>query len=432
MALDPHLRAAALNLGELDKLVQHSRRRGFASANTSSGAVSLVHLPHYGVQVSALTPRVDLKGSVSNVYDYLEREAVIALGGSVDGCTIPLSGGSAATCYLDLSGRELQVVKRIKRGGPMVPIDGHDRHLLEGQWLSGLTDDARNHFPRVTVSQNADAVEARMQFVPAYTFGEMFFQRRIGHDQAKRFVTRSFAALERMLYVRKCDKSLDETYTDKIRRRRIGYARASRDSDSVERAFTHPCRINGELCRPLDQLLDIVDASRDLREVLRTPEPRICHGDFIPEDVLFLQPSCEPAFIDPNPLNTDPLLDLSKLTMACAISYDCAVRDEVYVNYETLRELNTCAIGVNAPYADIAERMQDLGKWIVRNARNLVSADVLPSSRLRPEYIELLAGLHALAIPEFHAAVHDRTLRANYFLRSGQLVLERALVKMGR
>lgn len=432
MALDPHLRAAALNSGELEKLVQDSRRRGFASANTRSGAVSLVHLPHYGLQVSAPTPRIDLKSSISNVYDYLEREAVIALGASADGCTISLSGGSAATSYLDLSGRELQVVKRIKRGGPMVPIDGHDRHLLEGQWLSGLTDDARNYFPRATVSQNADTVEARMQFVPAYTFGEMFFQRRIGHDQAIRFLTQSFAALERLLYFRKCDKSLDETYTEKIRRRRIGYARASRDFDSVERAFTHHCRINGELCRPLDQLLDIVDASRDLRDVLRTPEPRVCHGDFIPEDVLYLQPSCEPAFIDPNPLNTDPLLDLSKLTMACAISYDCAVRDEVYVNYEVSREVDTCAIGVHAPYSDIAERMQDLGKWVVHNARNLVSANVLASSRLRPEYIELLAGLHAVAIPEFHAAVHERTLRANYFLRSGQLVLERALAKMGR
>jgi len=366
------------------------------------------------------------------VYDLLERTSAIAIGGVVENSTILLAGGSAATCRLDLSGRAPVVVKRVERNSPMSSIDAHDRHLREGLWMSELPDIARGYFPKLTVSQCSDAIEVRMQFVPAYTLGELIFQERLSFEHATRFLSRAFATLERLLYVQECDRAHSETYTDKIRRRQQGYEEALQTSISLAKAFTHRCRINGELCRPIGQLLDIVDASQDLRDILTTPEPRLCHGDFIPEDVLVMMPQCEPMFIDPNPLNTDPLVDFSKFVMACTIAYDCAIRDEIFVRYDRPGEFDSVTIGVNATYCNAAKRMQELGAWVLDNARNLVSVDVLPRSRLKPEYIELLASLHALAIPEFHAVVHRRISRAHYFLRSGQLGLERALKRMGR
>lgn len=427
MALDPFLLTLKQDSRELTRMTKVALERGWAIVGKGLESVTLICASQSGSKgprnISSNTKPSD------SHYDFLDSIGIVAVAGNASAGNLKLSGGSVSECLLRREETRWFVIKRTSES-KLTNLDSWDRHIFESQFLATLDIGGNTLFPSSTSKKAGEIFEATMPFIPAYTLGEIIVQRRLSKFALREKISSIFRSLETVLYCRRGERSL-ETYVDKVARRLSLLIEKSNVRQLVEVFYHLGAEINGCECRPIRELLNIAQSDPRCREILYSADPRLCHGDLIPEDTLILPGSDQFVLVDPNPQNKDPLVDLGKMAMSALVAYDLAIRDWVTCNVVMSHRLPRVQLSALDEWQSLALEQEEIGRWICDDARQLVSQNVLADHRVEPRAILLLAGLQAMAIPVFHALHHSRDDRAIYFLAKGHWLAEQALRAYG-
>lgn len=401
-----------------------ARDRGWAVVGSGAGAVTLIcankSLTNHAKQ--------NVAAHISP-YDFLMSIGLVSVAGDATNGSIKLSGGSVSECLLQREREEWFVLKRTS-GSKLTNRDTWERHVLESQFIAATHTGNDSLFPSSTSRMEAGYFEAKMPFVPAYTLGEQIVQGRLSGLTFKKTIASIFRTLEILLYSQPT-VSPQETYAEKVFRRLSLLLECQTIRDHVQLLCNRGARINGNECRSISELLYVMQSDSRCKEILNTEDPRLCHGDLIPEDILFLNGSDEFLLVDPNAQNTDPLVDLGKMAMSALVKYDLAIRDWVNCTVHKSDGGFCFQLSERTEWKELAQLYEEVGRWTCQEGRHLISRNVLPDHRIEPRAILLLSGLQAMAIPVFHALHHDNPDRALYFLAYGQLLAEQALQAFG-
>lgn len=425
MALDPQLVVTRYSAAELAAGVPaaHASKWHVLGAGGPS-ALTLVR-----VGTGALDFRSQSLGR-GTPYEFLERAGVIGVAGDISRGALRLAGGSVSTCTLFKSEESWIVEKRVMTSA-LHEIDSRQRHAAEAAWIGCLPDTARNLFPSVAYASDKASFQVRMPFIPNYTLGEQLLQGRFDSDAVKQIVASVFSQLSGALYVHKTSLQSPEYYVERVARRFTELQKHRQMEAHVHAMFTQTCIVNGKECRPVREQLNAIESAAAPLGAVRPTEFRMCHGDLIPEDVLYDSASKRTHLVDPNPQNADPLADLGKMAMSFLLRYDYAFRDWF--------SFSAGGLGNRHPEYQLGIRelaggkvdFEAVGRWVCEFASTLIERDVLPAHRVEPRAVLLMAGLQALAIPIFHAVHHGKPLRALYFMGMGKLLTESALGEYG-
>lgn len=362
-----------------------------------------------------------------SIYARLEKAGVLCIAGAAANGKVLLSGGSISACCLELGGR-LQVVKEVEHS-PLQRRDGIERHMAEAQWMAATNSDRPGLFPEVEASRSNGMLSIRSDFFPAYTLGELYAQGRLDAQAAQGLIGRAFATAASHLYGHSAAGDA-ETYVAKVRRRLHWLLQSNASPPLVAELFHRGARINGRACRPISDLLDLMESDARLAPMVRCERPRFCHGDFIPEDILYSAASDRMQFIDPNPQVRDPLADVGKMVMSCLLNYDLAIRDQVRIGVDQGRDGAVVATGEAQGWDDYIGLQKRILIWVLENSLTLVGGSTVEDHRLGVPSILLHAGLQAMALTVFHHLHHHKEQRALYFLAKGHVVTEAAVATL--
>lgn len=429
MALDPFLITLHHDSHELRHMADVAIEQGWAVVGRGTDSITLIFSSLSG---SKNFPKMEGNldgGASSSAYHLLNSFGIVAVAGDASAGNIRLSGGSVSECLLRREEHSWFVIKRTS-GSKLTKTDSWDRHILESRFIAALETNGNTFFPSSTSRRDSRIFEAKMPFIGAYTLGELLVQGRLSGLTFKEKISSIFHALESLLYCRRSTHS-QETYIDKVERRLSLLIERSRIHKNVEAFCRMGSQVNGRDCRPIRELLDTARSEPRCREILSTNDARLCHGDLIPEDILFFPESNRFVLIDPNPQNADPLIDLGKMAMSALIAYDLAIRDWVTCVIDDSVRKPRASVFAQDEWRQLDFEQQEIGHWICKEGRSLVSRDVLPDHRVESRAIMLIAGLQAMAIPVFHALHQGRDDRALYFLAKGHLLTEQAFQEYG-
>lgn len=433
MALDPFFHARTCPPEVLVAACQHTLERGFCVV-PSAGDAEITLLRSALSRRGVLTPTAPSQVA-TDPYDVLDRFGVVAVAGTPHQGAIRLTGGSVSSCQLVIEGSSAYILKQVRQSA-LPALDSVVRHRLEANWIAALQTDGPGHlFPKIQSLDDADnGLTIRSEFLGCYTLGEWLLQRSdLGAaSEDRRVVEAIFALLREDLYHRPGSRSAhSESYIEKARRRIVLVFSDSRIGQVAKSLFARGGTINGLRCRPLAVQLSALTAPQ-LDGTFNPAQRHACHGDLIPEDILVDRSGSVVAFVDPNPQNSDPLVDIGKFVMSCCTGYDLALRDWLEVVTEPIGDDTHSVTSLwSAPWCTFAARQADLGSWIANEAARLLPSAIAADARAAPEAVFVLAGLQAVCIVPFHLLHHNRPVRALHFLATGQALIERGLTGMG-
>jgi hypothetical protein len=354
----------------------------------------------------------------------LELQGVLAIAGAARDGRLFLSGGSICSTQLDL-GNPLKVIKQTHRSR-LQAADTFDRHTLELGWMLAFQNTNPHVFPTVDCSVSDQDVALELNFYPAYSLGEVFVEGATEVSEAQRIIRVILETCRASLHV-KFSVAAFENYVEKVCRRLDTIINLSADRGFYDHLNRKGAIINDTRCRPLRQLLDLCLSEPTLRSAIQCRDPRMCHGDLIPEDILYSRYYRQAKLIDPNPQISDPLADFAKLQMSFELCYDLALRDLAHV--ETVFKGDQLFVKTN-----LAEGFQgykslqgSLLEWLPAVVDQYAPHESREPERFESQPVKVMAALQALAIPIFHALQHDRPDRAKYFFSKGHEMLEKAI-----
>ena len=374
--------------------------------------------------------------AVTDMYGLLGSLGLVAAAGRSQGDSIHLTGGSVSSCDLVTLGGHAVVHKTVTRSQLPV-VDSIERHRGEADWIVALQADGCDHlFPRTRIIRDDDtAFVVESEFVGCYTLGEWFLQEHLrgksGFEEA--VIREVFGILRGELYSRdRSGGARMESYLDKMRRRLRLVLSDSTIQPIARLMFEDGAIIDNSRCRPLSEQLRALESAR-FDDLLKPAQLYECHGDLIPEDILVDGTGSVVAFVDPNPQNADPLVDLAKCVMSCCTRYDLALRDwlEVEVRQGGHGQLLAISTSWLREWRPFASRQETLGLELAKHAAEYMPPWITSTGRVTLENVLVLAGLQAICIVPFHLIHHDRPSRALHFLAAGQLLIERALLACG-
>ncbi|MHB8160608.1 MAG: hypothetical protein ACYDGS_09035 [Thermoleophilia bacterium] len=424
MALDPQMLTLRCSQHLLKTAATEACSRGWSVVKVDDSFLSLLRNP-YQKNLTNIDSFNGLFLNSRNNYETLDKLGLLAIQGDISPGDISLTGGSVCSCKLLRSGEEWQVHKRVSSSS-LGPIDTHERHLAESEYIAKLIKNGITLFP-VVQSQLCDGfLELEYDFYYSYTLGERMLQGFVTSDNIYSFVKKLFKALETNLYCHLTDTE-PELYTTKVSRRLTFLFKHESVGPFCETLYERGAVIDGLACRPIAQQLSDCMVDERTKNVLTAARSCLCHGDLIPEDIL-MNDMGDFKLIDPNPQNADPIVDLAKFAMSSLISYDLALRDWIHCNVSRSKTGQLVVdTGVPADWENFQIFQEELGTWICESASALVDPIYLPKARCDPRGIMLLAGLQAMAIPVFHVNHHIKYIRGQYFLSRGQHLVEKAL-----
>lgn len=358
---------------------------------------------------------------VNTVYGLLERLGVICIQGEAHDGKIELSGGSICRIHLDM-GTEPKVTKQVTTTD-VDSLDGRIRHQLEAHWLPTKAEEFENLFPSILHTPTKSNALYSMRFFPAYTLGEHFIHGRLDSNGGKQLIHRCFDLLARTVYRQQVDGDY-ENYHGKVFRRNRQLLEDPKLPPEMADLIEYGGMVNGTRCRPVSMLLEIVDSKREFSTILANPDPRMSHGDLIPEDILYSFSEDSICFVDPNPQISDPLADVGKMLMSFQSNYDLALRNRIKLEIEGVGNHISITTITDPIYNRYTELQEELGVWLLNSLPNLPLKDCISKDRLTPQAVRLFAGLQMIALPIFHLLHHNNKGRAMFFLAKGLQLLE--------
>jgi hypothetical protein len=420
MALDPYLSALQLRPERLIDAARLACAGGFEIVCERRLTVTLIARTADDAITSGPLPFA--QSPSASIYRQLDDLGVVAVAGDIAKGDISLTGGSICSCALSLDGARWRVKKSIA-ASLLTRLDADDRHAGEFRILSRMQSDAPLLFPPVGAAAAATQIELR--FLPYYTLGELFVQGRADSQGALSVIDHIFSALRKWLY-HEATSVQRETYLDKVTRRLDELVRKSRRGVWYERLYAYGATVNGQALPPIKDMIARIKASSAAQTALKSPTPRLCHGDLIPEDILVDAVNGGFCLLDPNPQIGDPLADLAKLVMSCEVQYDLALRDLIECRATSGRRLEI-TYAAPAFHEGYTAQQKEIAAALAQRGQALLGAELAPDERARPASIRLLAGLQAMAISLFHSVHHRKEARALYFTVKGQQLVESAL-----
>lgn len=364
-------------------------------------------------------PRINL-----GIREALELDGVLAISGAGQEGTVRLSGGSVCSTILKM-GPMAKVVKTLN-GSALQATDAVDRHSLEFSWMRDFQSSNCKVFPRVKLVGESCDFAFELDFFPAYSLGELFLDGLTNTQRSKEIVLSILNVCREDFHSRK-SKIGFENYVEKVRRRLATIVQQGPSGDFFEHLYFQGARINGRKCRPLKSLLEICETSPHLASFLNCRDPRVCHGDLIPEDILYSRYYQEMKLIDPNPQISDPLADFSKMQMSFELGYDLALRDLVLVTSEISGPTLFVDFGFKDGYEAYKSLQESMQLWLPEIVDQFVPLGSTEPDRFNAHAVRLMAALQALAIPIFHLLQHKRPERSKYFFAKGHHMLELAI-----
>lgn len=426
-------------IDQLTRAAEHSLRNGdrsdacLARVGSETGDTGLaLYLPAMSAE-RIVSVRERLRARLGNPYEILDSEGILLIS-SVQhrGAGLVLSGGSYCDVMLVDQGGRAIVRKSISKIVSPNDNDGLHRHKNEAQWLK-TAHQFCDLFPKIEKCVDSlDLFMFETRFVPAYSLGELVFQRRMGANQLADTLISVYENLRSTLYARPPipvnwpDK--DEDYLEKIRRRSDRILDATRGTQDPVGALLSASRVrvNGRDCPALDTVFRAVRGDVLWRPVIQPATRHACHGDLILEDILLREgPRPEIALIDPNPYNGHCLYDLAKTMLSLWIGYEFVYFDSFQVSSEMRDGQVSVEIGFTEQecrdrYKVGASNFLDYAKKELRSVLNV------PEDSFE-RLVCMATALTALAIPSFHLIHHHRPDRALGFLALGLLYASYAL-----
>jgi hypothetical protein len=402
LALDPSLRLLKYGLGELVTRGTYMARETDYMGNppdlvlVSVGKAEPIMRFHEGDYCSA-DPYVVLErlGIVALGYDQLNEELT----------GLRLAGGSVCETRLKWSDQGWMVVKTSGLSG-LAAVDTYERHEREARWLSLPLHDARRRgrcFPKICSSKIGDGkVSFTSEFLPRYTLGERILQGRETEATLKVHLQQVFATLNEHLY---CFGNTRQqvSYMDVVARR-INMLR--RVDSYYEDVWSRGLIVNDTTVPSLKEMFRRIE-EYDL-DAIRAPRGGWeCHGDLILEDIL--PPSlCSPgemAFVDPNPMNCSPIIDVAKLLMNLGTLYDLAYRDR-FMFHASWNPAGTLEVRFEFYDREIVSLFDRIGGYLLDSIHEFLPVHLTKWAAIDPLSAKVQAGLHALALPAFHDVHH--------------------------
>ena len=417
MALDLHLSALQFDQQLLVGAIDEVQNKGWKVIVGEDRALTLVKCP----------PAVQRVAPTSSIYEELERHGVLCIAGRPAGCSLLLSGGSTSVCSLVLSDPPT-VIKSVG-ASVLEDRDVRDRHREEARWTASAALAHPDIFPSIHQVDDGAELVIRSAFFPAYTLGELLLQGRVDFNAASRILRNVFASIGRNLSsVSVADPG--ESYLDKAERRLVLLQTIKPRSPAFEALCLSECKIDGVECHSAFKTLEVIRMNRELNSFLECHVPCGCHGDLIPEDILYSIRLNQFRLIDPNPQIRDPLCDIAKVVMSLSLSYELALADMVSCKCIMSTKGAEFHTYVGSGFSNYQAQVRALLCELMADIQTLLPAGTVEDHRLKIEGIMLLAGVQAMALPPFHALHHGKPARATFFLARGLLMANQAIASL--
>jgi hypothetical protein len=375
-----------------------------------------------------------LRQARGNPYQTLDKEGILIIGSAarVDGGLL-LSGGSYCDVVLQSHNNRMVITKRLVKNGEASGVDGFQRHKNEADFLLHMNRIC-DLFPQGRESVNNGCIyEFETDFFPAYSVGELVFQRMLTGSQLAELLCSLYGQLRSTLYARQPVHTFwpdrDRNYLDKISRRLATICSATEGSETrlVQFLQAPHVRVNGRRCASLATILHTIASDPMWSPIIRPETRHACHGDLILEDILLSQGGRqELKLIDPNPYNSNGLMDLAKTMLSLWIGYEFVYFDffdintEVSAGGEVRVDVKLHSDDYGDVYAVAAERFMEYARTELGDFLGI-------SRRSFDRLVYMSAALTALAIPSFHLIRHGRPDRALAFAALGLLHASHAL-----
>lgn len=411
LALDLNLLAEKFDPDTLLATIDEVKARGWKSVSSGTHTLTLL----------ACAPSPSLGCSVVSVHEQLERLGIVCVAGRPSRGRLPLTGGSASACQLRLEPSPA-VIKRVG-SSIMGDFDARDRHSLEAHWTRQINATQPTLFPRILSIRGGRDVIVQSEFFPAYTLGELLLQGRFDGPAAMSVLQKILDAIASQLSCNPAPNA-GEPYLAKVKRR-LEILMETNIPPLIRRLCRHGATIDGVSCPPVFELIERLEQNPRLKRLVTCSEPRQCHGDLIPEDILFSPGLDQFRLVDPNPQVRDPVADIAKLVMSLTLRYELALRDQVAVRcteHLGTAHVETIVVGSHDQYTQACDWLRSS---ILSDAQVLFGS-IAEEHRLQAHAILLMAGLQAMAIASFHTMHHRKHERAAYFLARGVLTASTA------
>jgi len=420
MALDKTHKRVEFRKVDIEPVLKSVEKDGWSSLEVNGVQMTLVRFqggPH-------------LFGSCERINrSRLEEEGFFLIPGAPVSGQITLQGGSVCSTTLVLNGQGL-VRKTVKRS-ELEDVDTIKRHRDEANWLSLDKVSSSGLFPEVYCVEEGDhSFFYDSQFFPAYSLGELMFRGEISVHEVKTVVRRIISACSAHLHSTPAENA-QENYLKKASRRYQLLVSKFIDPIFFSELMNNGAVLQGVVCRSLGELFNVVAASRQLSSIINCSDARLCHGDLIPEDILFSRRANAFKLIDPNPQIRDPLADFGKMQMSFELGYDLAYRDLIQVEHFVHRGKTDVRFDFARTHAQYFEAQTTLAGWFPELVNEFKPTNASEAARYSPESVRLMAAFQALSLPVFHALQHNKVDRAKYFFAKGHLMLETSLRRMG-
>lgn len=328
------------------------------------------------------------------------------------------------TTWLERSEDRWVVTKQLAQGGGAFDaVDTSIRHRAEADWLVARTDNWLDPFPTSRLLRHGTRLGWEMEFVPRYTLGERMWQGRETAASSTSVLLDAFELLAAKVYGPRLG-AVQTSYLD-IVTRRFGQLRSL--APVYVALWSVGGSVNGRLCAPIATLLETVRGS--LPQIAFPRGGRACHGDLIFEDIL--PPGAIPGdygirFVDPNPLNATPLVDIAKVFMNIVTCYDLVYRDGNFLAV-THNGVDS-KVDIRSSYGPTSRQYINMCREVGRALLSeLPRISALMDIELDSRTVLVQAALHALALPMFHEVHHGAHARATTFAAIGASLLDHSL-----
>ncbi|NOZ46456.1 MAG: hypothetical protein GXO79_06700 [Chlorobi bacterium] len=331
--------------------------------------------------------------------------------------TNPIFGGSVCESKLEYTGRHWTISKQFQNNSELEKTDSIERHIIEAEWLTSKEIKKTGLFPQCNYQHKNDKFKLSSEFIPSNTLGEVIWDGKYSVKKIADFIGDIFSKLNSSIYLDPSDQK-GECYIEKVQRRWENLI--TKDTNKIwSELYTNSSIINGKRYASLNQILANIEKKSKHISLNNNSNPRMCHGDLIPEDILVNSTLTKFILIDPNPQNSDPLCDWSKMIMSIFLYYELAIQDKIFVQNITLGD----KVSFNYTYSSCSLNHRN---FMNKLFTELLSDDSIYLKQLRLyntnieiDQILLNAGLMAIAIVPFHMLEHKNLFRSLYFYSKG-------------
>jgi hypothetical protein len=336
-----------------------------------------------------------------------------------------LFGGSVCDKRLILRDDKWLISKETSFSGDMELIDAFDRHIEEAKWVSSEIILNTGMFPKASYQLKDNALILTTEFIPCNTLGEAIWTNKYSIAEVSDLIGKIFAELNAKVYVLPAPVA-GHNYITKIKRRWENLM--AKNNDPIWKSvFEEGIQINGRDHDSLTALLLKIERHECYQPMNECYPSKMCHGDLIPEDILVNKDLTNFLLIDPNPQNTDPICDWSKMIMAVYTYYDLAIRDDL----KTECTFNNGSYNFFYNFADDSRHyrhfMDDLLQALLAEDAQFMKEGLKFHPGMTSRLLMLNAGLMAISIVPFHILQHKNKDRSLFFLTRGLELINRIL-----